>query len=212
MDWSFQLYSARNFQPWDKVLKMLGRLGYRRSKASAASMTTRPACAPSSTRTASPCRAGISRSTCWRTISTAPRKIAETLGIKLVACPHIAADERPTDAAGWRAFGERLGKVGEHAPRRPATTSPGTITISSSSRLPTARMPQNAHPRRGARHRLGDRRRLGDPRRRRSAEMDRPTTARASSPSTSRTSRRPARTPTRTAGPMSATARSTGPG
>ena len=24
MDWSFQLYSARNFQPWNKVLKMLG--------------------------------------------------------------------------------------------------------------------------------------------------------------------------------------------
>ena len=26
--WSFQLYSARNFQPWDKVLKMLGQVGY----------------------------------------------------------------------------------------------------------------------------------------------------------------------------------------
>ena len=29
MNWSFQLYSARNFQPWDKVLKLLGRLGYK---------------------------------------------------------------------------------------------------------------------------------------------------------------------------------------
>ena len=29
MDWSFQLYSARNFQPWDKVLKMLGQVGYK---------------------------------------------------------------------------------------------------------------------------------------------------------------------------------------
>ena len=29
MHWSFQLYSARNFQPWDKVLKMLGELGYK---------------------------------------------------------------------------------------------------------------------------------------------------------------------------------------
>ncbi|MGO4843465.1 sugar phosphate isomerase/epimerase, partial [Rhizobiaceae sp. 2RAB30] len=28
MDWSFQLYSARNFQPWDGVLETLGRLGY----------------------------------------------------------------------------------------------------------------------------------------------------------------------------------------
>ena len=29
MNWSFQLYSARNFQPWDKVLKLLGKLGYK---------------------------------------------------------------------------------------------------------------------------------------------------------------------------------------
>ena len=29
MDWSFQLYSARNFQPWDEVLAMLARQGYR---------------------------------------------------------------------------------------------------------------------------------------------------------------------------------------
>ena len=40
-------------------------------------------------------------------------KIAKTLGIKLIVCPHIAADQRPTDAAGWQAFGKRLGKVGE---------------------------------------------------------------------------------------------------
>ena len=26
--WSFQLYSARNFQPWDKVLQLLGQVGY----------------------------------------------------------------------------------------------------------------------------------------------------------------------------------------
>ena len=29
MNWSFQLYSARNFQPWDKVLKTLASLGYK---------------------------------------------------------------------------------------------------------------------------------------------------------------------------------------
>ena len=29
MDWSFQLYSARNFQPWDKVLETLGMIGYK---------------------------------------------------------------------------------------------------------------------------------------------------------------------------------------
>ena len=29
MNWSFQLYSARNFQPWEGVLKTLGELGYK---------------------------------------------------------------------------------------------------------------------------------------------------------------------------------------
>ena len=29
MNWSFQLYSARNFQPWDKVLKTLAQNGYK---------------------------------------------------------------------------------------------------------------------------------------------------------------------------------------
>ncbi|TGW05284.1 sugar phosphate isomerase/epimerase, partial [Mesorhizobium sp. M2D.F.Ca.ET.145.01.1.1] len=28
MNWSFQLYSARNFLPWTDVLEMLGKLGY----------------------------------------------------------------------------------------------------------------------------------------------------------------------------------------
>ena len=29
MNWSFQLYSARNFLPWDGILKMLGKVGYK---------------------------------------------------------------------------------------------------------------------------------------------------------------------------------------
>src|SRR5690606_23575187 len=41
--------------------------------------------------------------------------IAATLGMKILICPHIAADLRPSDAAGWRGFGERLGAVGEKA-------------------------------------------------------------------------------------------------
>ena len=27
--WSFQLYSARNFLPWDKILKMVAQAGYK---------------------------------------------------------------------------------------------------------------------------------------------------------------------------------------
>ncbi len=50
-----------------------------------------------------------------RTISTAARRIADALGIKLIACPYLDAEDRPQDAAGWRAFGARLGKIGDTA-------------------------------------------------------------------------------------------------
>ena len=43
------------------------------------------------------------------------RRIAEALGIKLLICPYLVAEQRPSDAAGWRGFGERLAKVGEAA-------------------------------------------------------------------------------------------------
>ena len=92
------------------------QLGYTRSKALAASMPTPPPSARSSTGTASPCRAGISPSICWRTTSTAPPKIAKTLGDEAHRSARTSPpDQRPTDAAGWPAFGERLGKVGEKA-------------------------------------------------------------------------------------------------
>jgi sugar phosphate isomerase/epimerase len=39
--------------------------------------------------------------------------IARTVGMKAIYCPHIAADQRPTDAEGWREFGRRLAKAGK---------------------------------------------------------------------------------------------------
>src|SRR5205823_10488285 len=33
---------------------------------------------------------------------------AQTLGLETVVLPHIAAEKRPTDAAGWKAIGARL--------------------------------------------------------------------------------------------------------
>jgi sugar phosphate isomerase/epimerase len=37
--------------------------------------------------------------------------IAEVLGIPIVIVPHIAAEDRPNDVAGWAALGERLAKI-----------------------------------------------------------------------------------------------------
>ncbi len=34
--------------------------------------------------------------------------IAKILGMDSIYCPHLAAEQRPTDGAGWLAFGKRL--------------------------------------------------------------------------------------------------------
>ena len=44
--------------------------------------------------------------------------IAKSLGMERIYCPYVMPDDRPTDAAGWRAFGARLQKAG--APYRAA--------------------------------------------------------------------------------------------
>ena len=40
-------------------------------------------------------------------------KIANTLGIRAIYCPYLLPDQRPADAAGWKAFGERLENAGK---------------------------------------------------------------------------------------------------
>jgi sugar phosphate isomerase/epimerase len=40
-------------------------------------------------------------------------RIAKILGVEAIYCPHLAADLRPTDAAGWFAFGQRLAEAGK---------------------------------------------------------------------------------------------------
>src|SRR5690606_19284045 len=44
----------------------------------------------------------------------AARRIAGTLGIGTLICPHVAAELRPADEAGWKAFAARLAAVHEN--------------------------------------------------------------------------------------------------
>ncbi|KQZ80924.1 xylose isomerase [Mesorhizobium sp. Root157] len=117
MAWSFQLYSARNFQPWDKVLDLLGGLGYREVEGYGGVYDE-----PSSFRSALD-RNGLAMPSGHFGIEALEgdfdgvRAIADTLGIRLLICPYLEAGQRPTDATGWHAFGERLAKVGETAKR-----------------------------------------------------------------------------------------------
>ena len=112
MDWSFQLYSARNFQPWDKVLQALSKIGYTQVEGFGGlygnSLGLR----------ADLDKYGLAMPTGHFSLDMLENdyptafRVAKNLGMELVACPHIAAEQRPSDAVGWREFGKRLGKVG----------------------------------------------------------------------------------------------------
>ena len=113
MNWSFQLYSARNFQPWDKILKMLAGLGYREVEGFGGVYAD-----PAGFR-AEMDKNGLAMPTGHFPVDMlendfdGARKLADALGVKTMICPYLVAEARPADAAGWRGFGERLAAVGE---------------------------------------------------------------------------------------------------
>jgi len=113
--WSFQLYSARNFQPWDKVLQTLGMVGYKEVEGFGGVYSDPVAFRKELDKNGLAMTSGHFAIDLLESDFDGAAKTAETLGVKLIACPFIMPDQRPSDAAGWRAFGERLGKVGEKA-------------------------------------------------------------------------------------------------
>ncbi|HTO33446.1 MAG TPA: sugar phosphate isomerase/epimerase [Pararhizobium sp.] len=115
---SFQLYSARNFPPLSDVLKTVGAAGYTEVEgygALYASLDDAALAALKDDMT----KSGVTMPTAHfglDLLESDPARavhIAKTLGIKAIYCPHIAADQRPSDASGWKAFGERLEKAGK---------------------------------------------------------------------------------------------------
>ncbi len=115
MDWSFQLYSARNFQPWDDVLQLLAECGYKKVEGFGGVYSD-----PAGFR-AGMDRNGLSMPTGHFPIDAlendfdSVRRTADALGVDTLICPFLTADKRPADTAGWRGFGERLARAGERA-------------------------------------------------------------------------------------------------
>jgi sugar phosphate isomerase/epimerase len=112
VNWSFQLYSARNFQPWSRVLKILAEAGYKQVEGYDGVYSD-----PEAMR-AELDRNGLTMPTGHFSIDALEkdfgraRGIAASLGIEVIVCPWLPAEKRPTDAAGWRALGERLAAIG----------------------------------------------------------------------------------------------------
>lgn len=108
---SYQMYSARNHGPLDTTLAELHAIGFRRVEgyggllndvdALERALDTHELTMPSS-------HMGLDL------LESDPDKAIATarqLGIDSVFAPHLAEQDRPTDAAGWRALGKRLSVV-----------------------------------------------------------------------------------------------------
>ncbi|WP_455271328.1 sugar phosphate isomerase/epimerase family protein [Rhizobium herbae] len=115
---SFQLYSARNFPPLSDVLKTVGAAGYKQVEGYGALYAALDDAALAALK-ADMDKNGLTMPSAHFSLDLLESDpvravhIAKTLGIKSIYCPHIAADQRPVDAAGWKAFGERLEKAGK---------------------------------------------------------------------------------------------------
>jgi sugar phosphate isomerase/epimerase len=114
---SYQLYSSRNFPPLGETLAMLADLGYDAVEGYGALYADD---AQVAALTAALGTSGLAMPTGHfglAQLETEPDKvlaIARALGITRIYCPYLMPQDRPTDAAGWRAFGARL-----HAAGRP---------------------------------------------------------------------------------------------
>lgn len=117
-DVSFQLYSARNFPPLSDVLKTVAASGYSQVEGYGALYASLDDAAIADLRADLDAN-GLTMPTAHFSLDLLEAdpvralQIANVLGIKAIYCPHIAADQRPEDAAGWHAFGERLEAAGK---------------------------------------------------------------------------------------------------
>ena len=113
---SFQLYSSRNFPPLEKTLKMVAHLGYRQVEGYGALYASLDNLEGLKAALGDNGLAMPSGHVGLDMVETDPARVIEvarTLGMSHVFVPHLAADQRPTDDAGWHAFGARLEEAGK---------------------------------------------------------------------------------------------------
>lgn len=110
---SYQLYCSRNFGPLEATLSMLADAGYA-SVEGFGGLYADPAAlrgqldAAGLTMPTGHFGLDVIEGTPDDAIAT-----AKTLGVSSVFVPYLAEPDRPTDAAGWAAFGKRLAEAGK---------------------------------------------------------------------------------------------------
>jgi sugar phosphate isomerase/epimerase len=110
---SFQLYSARNFPPLKDQLKTIADAGFNTVETYGAFYVDVPAASQLFRDFGLKARSGHFAIDSLESDLDGNLGIAEALGIETIVVPFVAPAARPTDTAGWKAFGERLAKLGE---------------------------------------------------------------------------------------------------
>ncbi|TDK38686.1 sugar phosphate isomerase/epimerase [Rhizobium deserti] len=114
----FQLYCARNFPPLAEVLRKVAGAGYTEVEGYGGIYGTLVELSLKTLRSDLDAN-GLTMPTGHFGIDLLEKEpeqtllIAKTLGMEAIYCPHLAADQRPNDAAGWFAFGQRLAEAGK---------------------------------------------------------------------------------------------------
>ncbi len=112
MTFSFQLYSARNFTPWDPVFKTIAELGYTQVEGYG-SLYEDPASLKAMLDTH-----GLTMPSGHFSLDALENDFpsvlsaANTLGCTRLFCPHITEDLRAPNQKGWQNFAQRLQHIG----------------------------------------------------------------------------------------------------
>jgi len=115
-DFSYQLYCSRKFGPLSKTLEMVAGYGYTQVEGygalykDAAAVEELKSLLGANNLTMPSGHFGLDQ---LEDDPDGVLAIARDLGITDVFCPHLAPDQRPADAAGYVAFGERLQAAGK---------------------------------------------------------------------------------------------------
>ncbi|WP_068318738.1 sugar phosphate isomerase/epimerase family protein [Pseudovibrio hongkongensis] len=118
MDLSMQLYSARNFMPWDEVIAQISKMGYTQVEGFFGVFEQ-----PDAFR-----KLMDDNNITMPTAHIGPQmleerldevlSLAKILGVKTIYAPYLAPEERPTDRAGWGDFARRLEAIGTQLAKR----------------------------------------------------------------------------------------------
>jgi sugar phosphate isomerase/epimerase len=117
---SFQLYSARNFQPWEPIIEHIAACGYREVEGFGGAEYGAKGTVfenPEAFRALLD-KHGLSMPTAhlmplalFEKDMKRVLQIGKTLGVKNFYCPFVMPDERKNSAAYWKGFGKRLNEA-----------------------------------------------------------------------------------------------------